>query len=102
MGSAKYRLLRRLCSEKGIDGRDIAEEIGRTADYVSMRMTGQRPWSQDEMYAVMDMLGQPYEHMPYIFPKGGMWAGEIPVKEPNKEERIGRAVIDVLKEAGAL
>lgn len=100
MAATYYRLLRRLCSEKGIDGRDIAEEIGRTDRYVSMRMMGQRPWDQDEMYKVMDMLGQPYENIPYIFPLGGMYAGEIPEHKPNSDELFGRAMRAALKEAG--
>ena len=100
MASAKYRLLRRLCSEKGIEGKDIAEEIGRTENYVSTRMTGNRPWDQDEMYKIMDMLGQPYENIPYIFPVGGMFAGEIPEHKPNADELFGRAMRAALKEAG--
>lgn len=97
---AKYRLLRRLCEEKGIDREDIAECIERTGNYVSTRMMGYAPWAQDEMFKIMDMLGQPYEHIPYIFPVGGMWAGDIPVHEPSAEEKIGKAMLNLLKEAG--
>lgn len=43
MGSAKCRLLRQLCKEKGIDRDDISEDIGRTGNYVSLRMTRKRP-----------------------------------------------------------
>ena len=62
------------------------------------QLTGNRPWDQDEMYKVMDMLGQPYENMPYIFPVGGMWAGEIPAKCPTENDRIAAAVRNLLKE----
>ena len=102
MKAKKYCLLRQLCDERGIDRDDIAECIDRTGNYVSTRMMGRRLWAQDEMFRIMDMLRQPYEHIPYVFPVGGMCAGDLPVRKLSKEEKIGIAVIAVLKEAGVL
>lgn len=96
----KYRLLRSLCKDKGIEGQDLADEFGRTTNYISSRMTGKCPWNQTEIYHIMDMLGQPYEYIPYIFPARGMWAGDLPSKEPSAEERFGRRMIELIKEAG--
>ena len=51
----KYRVLREACVKMGIENADIAEVIGRTPVYVSQRITGKRPWGQDEMFKIMDM-----------------------------------------------
>lgn len=96
--AGKYRKLREACIRMGIDNADIANEIGRTTVYVSQRITGKRPWGQDEMFKIMDMIREPYENLYYIFPKGGMYV-EAPSKEPSAAERIGAMMLDVMKEA---
>lgn len=94
----KYRVLREACVKMGIENADIAEAIGRTPVYVSQRITGKRPWGQDEMFKIMDMIREPYENLYYIFPKDGMYV-EVPSKEPSAAERIGTMMLDMMKEA---
>lgn len=66
-----FRKLRGKLREMEIDQRYIAGRFGVTQASVSHRMTGAVPWTITEMYAVMDLIQEPYEKLHEYFPKDG-------------------------------
>lgn len=52
---------------------DLAKELGRSQQYVSMRMTGKCSWEMDEVYQICTILGLDIYRIPVYFPptKGG-------------------------------
>jgi len=67
-----YRKLRGALIEKEIDQVYLAKKLGLNQPVsISKRMTGKVPWRINEMYAILDLLGVPYEMLPVYFPKDG-------------------------------
>ncbi|MGI5885427.1 MAG: hypothetical protein ACOX83_10770, partial [Candidatus Spyradocola sp.] len=66
---------RRALKARKITVEDLALHLKRSAAYVSQRLNG-APWTQAEMYSIMDLLQIPYHQLPQYFPPGGMYAGE--------------------------
>ncbi len=52
-----------------LDQRYLAEKMGRCENYISERMTGQKPWDIWEIYQLCDLLKIPYGDIPEYFPK---------------------------------
>lgn len=46
----------------------LARRLNCGLSYVSDRMVGNKPWSQTDMYAIMDLFGEPHEKLHLIFP----------------------------------
>lgn len=80
----RYEYLRMRLSEYDIDQKYLAEEVlHKSTAYVSERMSGKRPWGQDDQYAIMNVVNEPYERLHVMFPPEGKavpntkdWAGE--------------------------
>lgn len=57
--------------ELGVDQSYLSSKIGLGITSISLRMTCKREWSLSEMYAVMDLIQEPYEKLHEYFPKDG-------------------------------
>jgi DNA-binding XRE family transcriptional regulator len=66
-----FRKLRGIFAELEFDQAYIAEKLHVSQQSISNRMRGKYPWTLDEMYAVMDLIQEPYERLHEYFPKGG-------------------------------
>ena len=64
-----FRKLRGKLCEMDLDQEYLAEKLGICVMSVSRKMTGKRPWALPEMYAVMDLIQEPYEKLHIYFPK---------------------------------
>ena len=53
----------------GLTQVDIAQEIHRSQQYVSSRLTGKCPWNMDDVYALCDMLDIDINEIPKYFPR---------------------------------
>ena len=68
----RYAKLRGALKSHGIEQIDVAKALERSVCYVSHRYTGREPWKQDEMYQLMEIIGEPYERIYEFFPPGGI------------------------------
>lgn len=50
---------------------DIARQTRLCLASVSARMMAKKPWSLDEMYILLDMIGEPPSRMHEYFPRNG-------------------------------
>ena len=66
-----FRKLRGKLKEMDIDQKYLAKFFDLTQASISHRMTSQCSWQLFEMYAVMDLIQEPYERLHEFFPKGG-------------------------------
>jgi hypothetical protein len=66
-----FNKLRGKLREFDIDQSYLAHKLKICPMSVSRKMTGKRPWTSDEMYAVMDLIQEPYEKLHEYFPKDG-------------------------------
>ena len=64
---------------RGYDQGAVAEYLGISKSTCSAKYTAKRPWGSDEMYELMDLLGEPYDRLHVYFPKNGI---ETPVQRP--------------------
>lgn len=92
--AALYTELRAEMKRKGVQNGDIARWIDRSEIYVSHRMTGAAPWSQSEMYTIMQKMHIPLHKLHIVFPQGGMWAGPLEDPPPGIEQQM----LNVLKQ----
>jgi hypothetical protein len=69
-----FRKLRGKLAEFEIDQIYLAKKLGVTQQCISHRMTGKYPWTLTEMYAVMDLIQEPYDKLHEYFPKDGVTA----------------------------
>lgn len=54
-----------------VDQKRLCKVLGKSKTYVTDRMTGRRPWSMEDAYAICDLLEIPYTDMLAYFPRGG-------------------------------
>jgi len=66
-----FNLLRAALHEADINQEYLCELTGRSKTYITMRMNAKAPWSQNDMYFLMDLLNIPYNRMHEFFPKDG-------------------------------
>lgn len=89
----KYRVLRAQLKAHDVDTEYLAAKLDVSASTVSRRMCGSSVWLQTDMYTIMDLLHLPYEKIPVVFPRGGMYAGELDLeREKSPEELLAEAV----------
>ena len=86
--SRPYRKLRFLLNEAEIDLQTLADELQIGRDTASKKLNCHSPWTCDQMYRILDMLGEPENRLHEIFPRNGI--NEPGVKR--KTYRIKRAV----------
>lgn len=66
-----YKLLRDLLNSREITQEILADELGIGTDTVSRKMNGHYPWTSDQMYAILDLIGVKPERLHEIFPRNG-------------------------------
>ncbi len=64
--------LRGKMKELDIDQAYLAKKIGLCEVSISLRMNRKREWTLTEIYAVMDLIHEPYERLSEFFPKDGV------------------------------
>lgn len=75
-----FSYIRLLMARDDIDQPYLAEQMGKCTKYVNQRLTGRRPWDQDDQYWLMDFFHIPYDQMHKVFPKNGIDKGEYEIK----------------------
>lgn len=71
----KRELFKRLRCEfraYGLRSSDVARLIGSGTDYVSRCLNGKAFWKMDEMYKILEAIGEKPESLHQVFPKGGI------------------------------
>jgi hypothetical protein len=66
-----YSKLRHALDDADIDRPYIAKTLGVSNSYVGCRFVGRYPWTVEDAYKILDLLGEPAEKMTEYFPKGG-------------------------------
>ncbi len=57
--------------ELDVDQAYLAKKLHIDASTLSLRFNGKGDWRMSEMYAIMDLIQEPYEKLHEYFPKGG-------------------------------
>lgn len=66
-----YHKLRIELFAQGKTYQDLEECLGKTSGSISGRMSGKYPWTIDEGYAVLELIGKSKEEFAVYFPPGG-------------------------------
>lgn len=66
-----YKQLHKALRARRITQLQISDELGICPMAVSHRFTGRTPWRLNEMYAVIDLIREPYDKLHEYFPKDG-------------------------------
>lgn len=98
MASDKFRVLRREIKSRGIDLRDLAAQCGVSHSTFYATMRGEREWALEWMYIVMDALELPYSNMDKLFPRRGMYAGELDHKTQTPADHLAAAVREYVRQ----
>ena len=75
-----FRKLRGKLAELSYDEAYLAKKSKLSVMTISRSLTGKRPWQLNEMYAVMDLINEPYELLHDYFPKSGISQNIKPAK----------------------
>ena len=67
----RYVRLRRELYGYGYTMADVAGWLGKSMTYVCQRFWGQRPWSQEDMYTILERLHIDASKMAEYFPRIG-------------------------------
>lgn len=67
----KYRKLRAAMVERDMTGTYLAKKMGMGTQSFSNRMRGSVPWSVEEAYGVLRLLGLPQQELSKYFPPFG-------------------------------
>jgi len=63
-----YSALRGKLAEMNIDQRYLAKLLNRSIWYIVERLAGRSPWDMDDMYAMLDLIGEPHELLNHYYP----------------------------------
>ena len=66
-----YSVLRGLLYSKEITQAILAEELDIGTDTVSRKLNAHSPWTSDQMYKILDLVGAKEESLHVIFPRNG-------------------------------
>ena len=66
-----YRDLRGRLMAEGLDGPYLASKLGVHPNTLSRAFTGKRSWTLAECYKILEMLNEPVDRLPVLFPKEG-------------------------------
>ena len=94
-----YFELRKAFKALGITQADIAKRIGKGTSYVTNRLAGTEPWTQNEMFSLLDMIHEPYRKMHVYFPRGGVWAGHAEDPPESTEQQLVTVIKQMIREA---
>ena len=64
----KFKELKCLMVMKDIKQEDIKGIIGKSQSYVTARMTGNAPWTMDDVYAICEAMDIESADIPKFFP----------------------------------
>lgn len=78
-----YKILRDLLRQNEITSEILAEELGIQVSTVSRKLNDHTPWNSDQMYAILELIGEKPARMHEIFPKNG-------INEPGVKRRPAR------------
>jgi hypothetical protein len=67
-----FRKLRGRLRELDIGQEYLADKLGVCLMSISRSFTGKRPWTLTEMYAIIELINEPYEKLHEYFPKNGV------------------------------
>ena len=99
MAKDYYRVLRKELKAHGLEISTVAELCGCSASKIYKNLAAHTPWSQDDIYIIMDALNLPYSEIPAVFPRGGMYTGEIGERSRSPADKVCEALIEFMKEA---
>jgi transcriptional regulator with XRE-family HTH domain len=92
MIKSRHTELRAVMVRHGYHGYDLADKLGISAVTMSAKLCGKVPFTQTEMYIIMDLFALPYSLLPIMFPKNGIQDRrcfkELPTDLPQREEYI--------------
>lgn len=88
MAKDYFRELRKEMEKQQLDVAGLAELCGCSPRTIYSSLRREREWTLEEMYIVLDALGMPYEAMPKIFPRHGMYVGDALTEEMEKRQAI--------------
>lgn len=100
MANEKFRVLRRELKRHGLDVQYLSELCGCSVSKIYSNLNGSSLWDMEAVYTIMDALNLPYVNIPVLFPKGGMYVGEIGEYDKGPATVLGETIIKALKEAG--
>lgn len=73
IGRTRHRRLRGALQSAGWEHREVADALGISATSVSNKMRGKYPWTIDEAWQIMSLLGiSARDMLGLLFPPGGM------------------------------
>lgn len=67
----RYKKLRTVMYANEINQKTLGKEIGRSATYMSQRITGKVPFDMDDVYSICNYLKLPIAEISEYFPHGG-------------------------------
>ncbi len=73
--SRPYKRLRVLLCANGLDQKDVARALLLSERTVSSRMNRRSEWTLGEAYKLLELLGEPPEALPRLFPRDGKSEG---------------------------
>lgn len=66
-----YKVLRGLLRDNDITYDVLKEELDIGIDTISRKMNAHSPWTSDQMYAILDLIGAKPEALHKVFPRNG-------------------------------
>ena len=100
MAQEKYRVLRKELKSHGLDLPYVAGLCGCSLSKIYNNLNGFAEWSVRDVYAIMDALNLPYANIPVLFPKDGMYAGDVGEYDKSPATVLGETILKAMKEAG--
>lgn len=88
MAKDYFRALRLEMKKQRLDVAGLAGLCGCSATTLYSALRGDREWTLEEMYITLDALGLPYSEMPTLFPRHGMYAGDVDHAAMDKKQVI--------------
>lgn len=81
-----YKILRDLLRQNEITSDILAEELNVAETTISRKMNAHNEWTLDQMYHILDLIGEKPERMHIIFPRNGQ-------NEPTTKRRVFRRAV---------
>lgn len=72
VSKSKFRKLRALMLNAGFDNSSLGELLGRAASHISRCLNAKSQWKLDEVYKILEAVGEKPENIHEIFPKDGI------------------------------
>lgn len=89
----KYASLRAKMQKLNMDQEYLGRQMNMNAMSISNRFTGKTPWKMDEMYAVLDIIGEPDEKLSEYFPRNGINLSTAKKERDTKREKQKQEIL---------